>query len=157
MEAKVSSKMPLLPPLICRGIAVKDVPGIFGLCHELGYESREMGFGDRIADIIKRPGNAVFVAADAEDAPVGFIHVFIRHAIEIKPCAQIQALVVGKAARRRGAAKLLMGAVEEWARAEGINWLSLYCSSHRDAAHDFYAEQGFDAAITATRFNKNLD
>ena len=149
--------MPLLPPLICRGIAVKDVPGIFGLCHELGYESLEMGFGDRIADIIERPGNAVFVAADAEDAPVGFIHVFIRHAIEIKSFVQIQALVVHKAVRRRGAAKLLMGAAEEWARAEGIHWLSLYCSSHRDVAHDFYAAQGFDAAITATRFNKNLD
>ena len=149
--------MPLLPPLICRGIAVKDVPGIFGLCRELGYESLEMGFGDRIADIIERPGNAVCFAADAEDAPVGFIHVFIRHAIEIKSFVQIQALVVDKAARRRGAAKLLMGAAEEWARAEGIHRLSLYCSSHRDAAHDFYAAQGFEAAITATRFNKNLD
>ena len=149
--------MTLLRPLICRGIALKDVPGIFRLCHELGYEPHQMGFGDRIADIIKRPGNAVFVAADAEDALVGFSHVFIRYAIEIKPFAQIQALVVDKAARRHGAARLLMGAAEEWARAEGIHGLSLYCSSHRDAAHDFYSAQGFDAVITATRFNKNLD
>ena len=88
---------------------------------------------------------------------MGLIHVFIRHSIEIKPCAEIQALVVGEAARRRGVSKLLMRAVEEWARAEGLQWLSLYCSSHCDAAHDFYAAQGFDAATTATWFNKGLD
>ena len=153
----MNPKVPSSTPLICRGIAVKDVPGIFRLCHELGYEPHQTGFGDRIADIIERPGNAVFVAADAEDAPLGFIHVFTRHAIEIKPCAEIQALVVGEAARRRGVSKLLMRAVEEWARAEGLQWLSLYCSSHCDAAHDFYAAQGFDAATTAAWFNKDLD
>ena len=153
----MNSKVPSPTPLICRGIAVKDVPGIFRLCHELGYEPHQTGFGDRIADIIERPGNAVFVAADAEDGLLGFIHVFIRHAIEIEPCAEIQALVVACSARRQGAAKLLVGAAEEWARAEGLQWLSLYCSSYRDAAHDFYRAQGFDAVTTATRFNKKID
>ena len=84
------------------------------------------------------------------------IHVYIRHAVEIKPCAQIQALVVACTARRQGAAKLLVGAAEEWARAEGLQWLSLYCSSYRDVAHDFYRAQGFDAVKTATQFRKKL-
>ena len=153
----MNPKVPSPTPLICRGIAVKDVPGVFRLGHELGYEPHQTGFGDRIADIIERPGNAVFVAADAEDGLLGFIHVFIRHAIEIQPCAEIQALVVGQAARRRGVSELLMRAVEEWARAEGVQRLSLYCSSHCDEAHDFYAAQGFNAATTAARFKKGLD
>ena len=157
MEVKVSPKVPSPTSLICRGIAVKDVPGVFRLCHELGYEPHQTGFGDRIADIIERPGNAVFVAADAEDGLLGFIHAFIHHAIEIKPCVQIQSLVIGQAARLRGVSELLIGAVEEWARAEGVHTLSLYCSSHCDEAHDFYAAQGFNAATTAARFKKGLD
>ena len=88
----MNSKVPALTSLICRGVAVRDIPDIFRLCHQLGYEPRQIGFGDQIADIIERPGNAVFVAADTEDTAVGFIHVYIRHAVEIKPCAQIQAL-----------------------------------------------------------------
>jgi len=153
----VNSKVPALASLICRGVAVRDIPDIFRLCHQLGYEPRQIGFGDQIADIIERPGNAIFVAADTEDTAVGFIHVYIRYAVEIKACAQIQALVVACTARRQGAAELLVGAAEEWARAEGLQWLSLYCSSYRDSAHDFYEAQGFDAVTTATRFNKKID
>ena len=153
----MSLRFPELAPLICRDIAVKDIPDIFQPCHQLSYAPCQTGFGDRMADIIDRLGNAVFVAADTEDAPVGFIHVFIRHAIEIKPCAQIQALIVACAAQRRGAAKLVMRAAEEWGRAEEMQWLSLYCSSRRNAAHGFYTAQGFDAVTTTTRFNKTLD
>ena len=152
----MNSKVPALASLICRGVAVRDIPNIFRLCHQLDYDPRHIGFGDQIADIIERPGNAIFVAADTEDTAVGFIHVYICHAVEIKPCAQIQALVVACTARRQGAAELLVGAAEEWARAEGLQWLSLYCSSYRDVARDFYRAQGFDAVKTATRFSKKL-
>ncbi|MBB53145.1 MAG: hypothetical protein CMF67_02100 [Magnetovibrio sp.] len=134
MEAEVNSKVPALASLICRGVAVRDISDIFRLCHQLGYELRQIGFGDKIAHIIERPGDAIFVVADTEDTAVGFIHVYIGHAVEIKACAQIQALVVACSARRQGAAKLLVGAAEEWARAEGLQWLqwlSLYCSSYR--------------------------
>ncbi len=142
--------------VIIRGIAVRDIPAVHGLCMELGYDVDQAGVGHRINEIVHRPGHAVFVAADDNDKPVGFIHVFGRHAIEIQSCAQVQALVVDEAARRAGAAGLLMGAAEQWARAEGFTWMSLYCTSSRDAAHHFYEAQGYDGALSATRFNKTL-
>jgi len=142
--------------IIVRGIAVRDIPVVHDICAELGYQSDQQSIGARINDIVHRAGHAVFVAADDEDRPVGFIHVFGRHAIEIEPCAQVEALAVGEAARQGAAGALLMGAAEQWARAEGFAWISLYCASTRDAAHQFYHDQGYDGALSATRFIKKL-
>ena len=145
------------PALICRGVAVRDIPALFKLCGELGYDPSPDRFGERIRDLTAWAGNAVFVAADADDRPVGFIHVFSRPSIEVAPCAQVQALVISEAARRQGAGALLLAAAEQWARAQGLGAMSLYCSSHREDAHEFYAAQGYDGAITAIRFQKNID
>jgi len=147
----------IAPRHIVRGVAMKDIPAMFALCRELGYDPVKKGFGDRVEQVISQPDHAVFVAADDDDSPLGFVHVFARHAIEIEPCAQIQALVVGEAARRAGVGQLLTGAAEQWARAQGYTWMSLYCAASRDAAHDFYESQGFDGSAKVTRFIKQLD
>ena len=144
------------PEVIVRGVTVQDIPALHRLCGELGYDPAQTGFGDRVVQVVERDGHAVFVAADTDDRAIGFIHVFVRHSIEIAPCAQVQALVVGEAARRLGAGALLMGAAEQWARTMDLSWMSLYCTSTRDAAHHFYSDQGFDGTLSATRFNKQL-
>ncbi|MEK9724903.1 MAG: GNAT family N-acetyltransferase [Rhodospirillaceae bacterium] len=142
--------------LIVRGVAVRDVPALHRLCEELGYAPAREGFGDRLMSIVERGGHAVFVAAGADDRPVGFVHVFTRHGVELEPCAQLQALVDSEAARRLGAGALLMAAAEQWALAEGLAWVSLYSTTTRAAAHKFYAAQGYDGTRTSTRFDKKL-
>jgi len=143
--------------LAVRGMRLADAPALFRLCHDLGYEPDKEGFHGQLENVANDVNQALFVAVAVDDEPRGFVHVFGRHSIEIAPCAQIQALVVGKRERRTGAGNLLTGAAEEWARARGFSWISLYCTTNRDAAHGFYEAAGYDLAVTASRFSKLLD
>ena len=139
-----------------RGVRVADIAAMHELCADLGYDTEPSLVPERLNRIVSDPSQAVYVA-ERDGGVVGFVHLFTRHALEIDACAQIQALVVGPDARRNGAAALLITAAEVWARGRGLAWLSLYCTTNRDAAHDFYPALGFEAASTATRFNKRLD
>ena len=146
--------------VIIRGVMVRDVADLHGLCQELGYDTPASPLPKRLIDIVFDDNQAMYVAelTDTDDRRViGFVHVFGRYAVEIEPCAQIQALVVSERARRRGVADKLIKAVEAWARLRGLGWLSLYCTTTRDDAHAFYPSLGFEAASEATRFNKQLD
>jgi N-acetylglutamate synthase-like GNAT family acetyltransferase len=134
----------------------EDTDALLTLCRQLGYATEGGALPGRLDAILAQPDQGLFVA-EQDGTVVGFVHVFARLALEIAPCAQIQALVVAEAARRTGAAQRLVAAVEVWARAHGLTWLSLYCTTGRDAAHGFYPAAGFEAASTATRFNKRLD
>jgi len=136
---------------------MSDADDLFRLCHDLGYEPDRQGFLARLEAVAHDINQALFVAVGEDDQVQGFVHVFGRHSIEIEPCAQIQALVVGAVARRAGAGNVLTGAAEAWARARGFGWVSLYCTTTRDAAHEFYRAAGYDLAVTASRFNKRLD
>jgi len=134
----------------------KDAGALLALCRQLGYATEGGALPGRLETILAQPDHDLIVA-EQNGAVVGFVHVFARLAIEIEPCAQIQALVVAEKARRGGTAQRLVTAAEDWARQQGLTWLSLYCTTGRDAAHGFYPAAGFEAASTATRFNKRLD
>jgi len=134
----------------------EDADALLALCRSLGYATEADALPARLERILATPEHGLFVAERAGTA-VGFVHVFPRLALETDACAQIQTLVVAEDARRTGAAARLVAAAEAWAREYGLNWLSLYCTTGRDAAHGFYPSAGFEAASTATRFNKRLD
>jgi GNAT superfamily N-acetyltransferase len=142
---------------ILRGPRPDDIEALWSLCKELGYDTPVEPLERRLNSIVFNNDQAAYVAEIDGLGLVGYIHIFTRYALEVEPCAQIQALVVSERARRHGVAAKLMAAAEAWATGRGLTWLSLYCSSHRDAAHAFYPTQGFEAAVVATRFNKTLD
>ena len=143
--------------IMIRGVLVKDIASLHNLCHELGYDTPAESLPKCLNDIVSDPNQAVFVAEYPAHEIVGFIHMFVRLALEAEPCAQVQALVVAERARRAGVADKLIQSAEIWAMGRDLNLLSLYCVNDRDAAHDFYPALGFDAISTATRFNKRLD
>ncbi|MEK9722428.1 MAG: GNAT family N-acetyltransferase [Rhodospirillaceae bacterium] len=143
--------------VILRGPHPGDLDALWTLCRELGYETTVTSLEKRLNDIVFDGNQAAYVAEIDGMGVIGYVHVFTRHSLEVDPCAQIQALVVADRARRHGVAAKLMAAAEAWARGKGLTWLSLYCTTSRDAAHAFYPTQGFEPAVTATRFNKTLD
>ncbi len=145
------------PDIFIRGIRVRDVPDLHALCQELGYDTPATPLRKRLNDIVFNPSQAMFVAEIEGMGVIGYVHVFARLALEIEPCAQIQALVVADRARRLGVAGKLVAAAEIWARGHGLTWISLYCTTNRDDAHAFYPALGFEATAKATRFNKRLD
>ncbi len=143
--------------VMIRGPRPDDIPALHGLCRELGYDTPAEPLERRINDIVFDANQAAYVAEIDGLGVVGYVHVFTLFALEVEPGAQIQALVGAESARRRGAAAKLMAAAEAWARGRGLNWASLYCTTTRAAAHEFYPSQGYEGAMVTTRFNKRLN
>lgn len=80
-----------------------------------------------LRDLVELPEPYVgFLALDEEDRPVGVIDARVRNYAEGSPqlrAAYVEDLWVEPHHRRRGVARALLHAVEEWARAEGLKWL----------------------------------
>ena len=143
--------------IVLRGPQPDDLDALHALCRELGYDTPAAPLKQRLDDIVFDLDQAAFLAEIDGLGVVGYVHVFTRYSLEIDPCAQIQAIVVAERARRRGVASRLIEAAEAWARGRGLTWLSLYCTTNREAAHAFYPTRGFASHVLATRFNKRLD
>lgn len=135
----------------------EDLDAVERLCRILGYAPQPAELQGRLAALVADgEDNGLFVALDGSGTVTGFVHVFRRPMLEGAFCAQIQAVVVDRAARRQGIGARLVQAAEEWARQRGLRRLVLYSRSDRDDAHDFYAKEGFEPELTCTRFVKDL-
>ncbi|HYD32234.1 MAG TPA: N-acetyltransferase [Azospirillaceae bacterium] len=89
-------------------------------------------------------GAATFIAAAADGAPLGFLHVEpARDIITETACGYIPLLAVIKAAEGRGIAKRLMRAAEDWARVQGWRFLSLEVFASNDRGRAFYDRAGY--------------
>ena len=67
---------------------------------------------------------------------------------------RITDLVVAERHRRQGVATALLNHAEAFARANGATRIELTCATGREAAHRFYARNGY--APRSTRFYKTL-
>jgi len=87
--------------------------------------------------------HTVFVAEDA-GAVVGFVTVKERAHFTGAPEAYVGELVVAEEAEGRGVGRALMAAVENWARAHGLDRVSLDTGAANTAARNFYDALGYE-------------
>ncbi len=105
-------------------------------------------------DAAGEPGHAVYVAED--DAGVqGFVSVTSRRHFTGDLDAYVGELVVSVEAEGHGVGRLLVGAAETWARAQGFRTLTLDTGAANAAARRLYAATGFDEEDV--RLTKLLD
>ena len=97
-----------------------------------------------------------FASSPGDDGvAVGLATGHIWRALHVdQPTAWLTALVVSSSARRRGVGRMLVGAVESWALAEGCARVALLSGLSRHDAHSFYERLGF--AHSGRRYSKNL-
>ena len=88
------------------------------------------------------PGNAVFVAVDG-DQVVGVVHAAERTHFTGQVDAYVGELVTAAGQERRGIARALMAAAEEWAAARGLDYLTLETGMLNHAARAFYQALGY--------------
>jgi ribosomal protein S18 acetylase RimI-like enzyme len=90
----------------------------------------------------------ILVAVDADDRPVGKLHLdFAAHASE--RVALLVAAAVAPASRRRGIGTQLMDAAESAARARGFDTIELGVEDHNPDARRLYERLGYDLAGTS--------
>ncbi|MGH8878688.1 MAG: GNAT family N-acetyltransferase [Stackebrandtia sp.] len=129
-------------PLNIRPGTIGDTPAITKLLGQMGYASGESEVAERLRHWCRDERNVVLVAADVEVeglAALSVIPLLGRDGFR----GRLMALVVAESSRGRGIAGLLLGAVEDRARALECRDLEVTSSRARVAAQRFYDGQGF--------------
>lgn len=106
----------------------------------LGYEYDMTEARAQLETLLAREDCALFVCG----APaVGYAHICDYITTYMPPLANILALGVLPEAQGAGAARALMTAAEDWAKARGLRGIRLTSGWDRAGAHQFYLKMGF--------------
>jgi GNAT superfamily N-acetyltransferase len=132
-----------------------DAAGLVPLAEELGYPASLDVLRVRLARLLARADQAVFVAADGSEL-VGWVHVQEYAALTSEPLGLVTGLVVARHARGRGVGRALMVLAEDWARARGLAGMRLRSRVARREAHAFYRRLGYEAVKQQLQFHKAL-
>lgn len=134
-----------------------DASTVAELTTQLGYAVEGPAQAVRIAGLLAAPGeHAALVAADAEDRPLGWIHVARQRYLEGDDTAVIMGLVVGEGHRSGGIGAELLGAGEAWAARIGCTTMTVRSRVTRERAHRFYERHGYLLEKTSHTFRKPL-
>jgi GNAT superfamily N-acetyltransferase len=121
---------------------LKDAAAITTLSEQLGYPTGEGEVRERLAAILRREDNAVFVA-ERDGKTVGWAHVVGEVFLESPRFAELAGLVVDREARRRGIGRHLVEACARWAESRRFRQMRVRSNIVREEAHRFYANVGF--------------
>jgi GNAT superfamily N-acetyltransferase len=138
-----------------RRAAASDAARIAQLSGVLGYPVEERLMPGRLARLLARDDNAVFVAV-GDRGVIGWIHGAEHELLEIGRLCEILGLVVDAAARRCGAGRALVGAIERWAASRGVPHVSVRSNIVRVESHPFYERLGYSRVKTQHSYRKAL-
>ncbi len=140
---------------VIRPARLKDSGCLADLCTQLGYPSTRQEVALRLRAVLAHLDHAVYVA-EADERPLGWVHVHISPGLEIDQMAEIGGLVVNDTARGRGIGKALMARAEAWALQHGCIQVWLRSNIIRKEAHRFYETIGYENIKTSFTFRKRL-
>jgi N-acetylglutamate synthase-like GNAT family acetyltransferase len=132
----------------------EDAEAVAELLGELGYPTDAPRFERRLERIERDPSSQLFVAT-VNDRVAGLAGVHLLPLVEHdEPGCQLTALVVGRAYRRTGVGSELVRTIEREAQSRGGRRVFVNTARHREVAHAFYEQLGFEA--TGLRFIKDV-
>jgi aminoglycoside 6'-N-acetyltransferase I len=100
-----------------------------------------------------------FLAVTDREAPAGVIDARIRNYAEGSPglhAAYVEDLWVEPEFRRRGIAKQLVAAVEDWAVEQGMAWLGSDAELDNQTSHRWHRATGFEEVERLVVFGKRI-
>ena len=135
-----------------------DIEAIKKLSIQLGYPNQE-NLSNRLA-MIQKDENYISLVVEYENQIIAYTGFIRFRSWELDgEFIRIQTFVVDENHRGQGIGKLLLNAIENFAKEHQISRVLLNSANHegRTIAHQFYKNQGYDAKSTG--FNKwiNLD
>lgn len=133
-----------------------DAPALAAFSSELGYPADQTQIERRLSVVLASDADAVFVAVAEQAAVVGFVHALEKRLLVSEPYVELGGLIVAPAARRRGAARLLIAAVERWALGRGVGLLRVRTRREREVADVAYRRCGFQLEKEQRVFIKPL-
>jgi len=132
---------------IIRTIESYDYEAIYNLLtDELGYTNLNKNDAFTRFDKIKNHKSYETFVAVYENKVIGFIGIFRGIAFNVDgngEYLQVIALAVNSKFQNRGTGSKLLNAVDDYAKSNNIDTISLNSGFHREKAHTFYEKQGF--------------
>ena len=140
-----------------RTARLDDARVLADLTTQLGYPVDPPTLADRLTPLLRSDEHQVLIAADADDRPVGWIHVVIEQSLAAGIHAVIAGLVTDERHRSAGIGLALLEAGEAWARERGVGAMVVRSRIARERAHRFYEREGYTLDKTSYVFSKALE
>ena len=125
-----------------------DCDRIAELAGQLGYECTGEEVRERLCEMRDSNQYAVYVAELPGGLVAGWIGAYVFRSVETGSCAEISGLVIDERIRSSGIGKLLVSAVEGWARNVGCDAISVRSNVMRERARRFYTQNGYELVKT---------
>ena len=136
-----------------------NIGGSAALCEmnrrSLGYDFPLEDTKRRLAEVLAKPGNKIFVA-EVNGRAVGYIHLADYDCICAEPMQNLLGFAVLPEYQKRGVGSALLSHAESWAKAQGFAGIRLNSGSGREEAHAFYIRKGYTLRKLQKHFVKYL-
>ena len=142
--------------VVVRRATLVDTDRIAELCGVLGYPVDHRVMSERLAHLLPRDDNVIFVVIEGSRT-VGWIHGAEHELLEVGRLCEILGLVVDPSMRRCGAGQALVASVETWAASRGLPQVSVRSNIVRVESHPFYERLGYTRVKTQHSYRKNLE
>ena len=140
-----------------RKVEMRDVSDITRLAGVLGYPISESIVKNNMSRILNDEKQE-FLVFDNGNQVVGFIEAETYDTVYSKEIMfNVLGLVVDAQEQGQGIGAQLLSALEENAKARGINVIRLNSGVQRHEAHQFYEHQGYTSNHSQKRFLKVLE
>jgi aminoglycoside 6'-N-acetyltransferase I len=146
---------------VVRMAGEEDVEAWAALRHQLWPELDVEGHRVEIREALTEPDRLVaFLCLDAAGRAVALAEASIRsdyvNGCETSSVAFLEGIIVDPAVRRQGAAALLVAAVSDWARRQGLSELASDAELHNTVSHAMHAALGFEETERVVYFRRPL-
>ena len=138
-----------------RPACTSDAAEIARLAGELGYPVAAESMAERLEAWLEGPRQCVLVL-DGDARMAGWIAAERRLSLEVGERVEITGLVVDGTARRGGVGRALVGAIEAWAREQGVDLVVVRSNVQRQASHPFHEGLGFGRQKSQHVYRKRL-
>jgi aminoglycoside 6'-N-acetyltransferase I len=136
--------------------ARSDLHTLTNLAQKLWPEHQSEELYQDLSAILEKPDAAFFLAEDGE----GFAQCQMRYdyveGTESSPVGYLEGIYVEASCRRKGLARELLAACENWAREQGCREFASDCELTNIQSLDFHLSLGFEEANRIICFTKKL-
>ena len=136
-----------------------DLKKLVSLALELWTGHTAEDLTEEFAELLAKEDAAFFLAHDGERA-VGFAQCQLRHdyveGTATSPVGYLEGIFVSGAYRKKGTARQLIAACEDWAKAQGCTEFASDCELTNSESLRFHLSMGFEEAGRIICFTKKL-
>ena len=132
-----------------------DAARVAELSGTLGYPVSSEVMRERLVRFLALDTHSI-VVAETGGQVVGWTHGAEQELLEYGSRCEILGLVVGEGQRGLGIGRRLVEAIEQWARARGLNDIFVRSNVIRPESHPFYERIGYTRYKTQHAYRKAL-